>query len=110
MNRQKPLGAKPRERGRGTSVGRIRNLMACAVKFSILEGKEVMMRHLRLSLFVLGLSLFSLPATVRAADLDKLLPDDTDSIMSVNVRQILDSAIVKKYALDNVKESMVRPR
>src|SRR5438128_1012730 len=39
-------------------------------------------------------------APARAAEVDKLLPNDTEILVTINVRQILDSPLVKKYALD----------
>jgi hypothetical protein len=40
----------------------------------------------------------------RAADLDPYLPEDTESILNVNVRQILDSDLIKKNALEMAQE------
>lgn len=42
--------------------------------------------------------------TARAAEPDKLLPASTDTVVQVNVRQILDSDITKKYALEQLKQ------
>jgi hypothetical protein len=44
------------------------------------------------------------PPTARAAEVDKLLPADSEYIIAVNVRQILDSEIIKKYALGQIKD------
>src|SRR5690348_15351621 len=38
-------------------------------------------------------------APVHAAELDKFLPDDTQVVASINVRQILDSGLAKKYEI-----------
>src|SRR5205085_2724204 len=48
---------------------------------------------------VLGLALAAavLSPAARGADVDKYLPADAELVISVNVRQILDSALVKKY-------------
>src|SRR5262249_44762248 len=43
-------------------------------------------------------------APVRGADVEKLLPGDTQLVVNVNVRQILDSAVVKKYLLPEMEE------
>lgn len=43
---------------------------------------------------------------VRAAELDPALPSETESVIYVNVRQVLDSEIVKKYALGQIKQMM----
>jgi hypothetical protein len=51
---------------------------------------------------VLGVAL--MPAG--AADIDKYLPDDTEEVVTVNVKQILDSGLVKKFGLDNVKQAL----
>lgn len=40
----------------------------------------------------------------RAAEPDKLLPAEADTVAVVNVKQILESDIVKKYALDQLKQ------
>jgi len=45
-------------------------------------------------------------STGRAADLEKFLPKETDVVISVNVRQLLDSALVKKNALDLIKTAL----
>jgi hypothetical protein len=46
------------------------------------------------------LTLAALAAPTRAAEPDKFLPDDSSIVISVNVQQILDSPLVKKHALD----------
>lgn len=52
------------------------------------------------SLFFLCLALsFFAPRDVRAADIERILPDDTQVIISLDIRQILDSDIAKKYEL-----------
>jgi hypothetical protein len=45
-------------------------------------------------------------APSRAAEPDRLLPPDADVVMSVNVRQALGSEIVKRYALENLKQTL----
>ena len=42
----------------------------------------------------------------RAADLDPYLPDDTEAVVSINVRQILDAPIFKHQAFDTVRKSL----
>jgi hypothetical protein len=56
-----------------------------------------MLRHLA-SLTLLAATL--VPA--RAADVELLLPDAADCVVSVNVRQLLDAAIVKQYLAPSV--------
>lgn len=46
----------------------------------------------------------SLPA--RAADIENVLPNDTEFVMSFNIKQLLDSAIVKKYASDMIDQAV----
>lgn len=56
---------------------------------------------------VLGLVLATaLAASTRAAEPDRLLPAETDVVVSVNVRQALESDIVKRYALENLKQTL----
>lgn len=54
------------------------------------------------ALLVLGLAV---PAA-RSATPDRLLPAEADTIASINVRQILDSDISKKYALEQIKQAL----
>jgi hypothetical protein len=42
----------------------------------------------------------------RAAEPDRLLPPDSDIVVSMNVRQLLASDIVKQYALGNLKQAV----
>jgi hypothetical protein len=67
-----------------------------------------MLPHIRLraGLAVVSLAVLLLAAPVRAAEVDKLLPNDTESIAVINVRQILDSALIKKVGLDKVKDEI----
>jgi hypothetical protein len=44
--------------------------------------------------------------TVRAAEPDKLLPADADTVAVINIKQILDSEIVKKYVLEQMKQAL----
>lgn len=41
-----------------------------------------------------------------AADPDKLLPADADIVLSVNVRQLVGSEVVKQYALGQLKDAL----
>jgi len=40
----------------------------------------------------------------RAAEVDKYLPDDTGIVGTVNIKQILDSPLVKKHGLEKLKD------
>jgi hypothetical protein len=57
---------------------------------------------------VLGLVLAVLVAAVpaRAAEVDKYLPDDSEMVITINVKQILDSGLVKKYGLEQAKNAL----
>jgi hypothetical protein len=56
--------------------------------------------------YVLGTVLFAGLATMsaRAAEPDKLIPASVDTLVQVNIRQILDSEISKKYAIEQLKQ------
>ncbi len=53
---------------------------------------------------VIAAAQFAAPA--RAADLDKFLPKETDLVISLNVRQALDSPLVKKHAIELIKSTL----
>ena len=42
----------------------------------------------------------------RAADLDPYLPNDTEMVLNINVRQLLDSELVKKHLLEVAQEAL----
>jgi hypothetical protein len=46
------------------------------------------------------------PSSSRAADVDAFLPKETDIVVSLNLRQMVDSPIGKKYAADLVKSML----
>ena len=48
----------------------------------------------------------ALAPSARAAEVDKLLPADAEYVIQFNLKQILDSGIVKKYALDQIKQAL----
>jgi hypothetical protein len=48
----------------------------------------------------------SVAAAARSADVDPLLPKETEQVVHVNVKQILESDIVKTYALGQIKQAM----
>jgi hypothetical protein len=45
-------------------------------------------------------------AGVHAAEPDKLLPADADTVTYVNVKQMVESDVIKKYALDQIKQML----
>ena len=63
-----------------------------------------MMRLSRLGLAAVFAATLAAPA--RAADPDQLLPADADTVMYVNVKQLIDSDIMKKYALEQMKQAL----
>ena len=48
----------------------------------------------------------ALAPSARAAEVDKLLPADAEYVIHFNLKQILDSGIIKKYALDQIKQAL----
>jgi hypothetical protein len=65
-----------------------------------------MFRHRLLGAAVLGLAAVLAAAPARAAEVDKLLPNDTETVFTINVKQIFDSALVKKVGLDRAKQAL----
>lgn len=63
-----------------------------------------MMRLPRLGLAVALCAALAAPA--RAAEPDKLLPADADTIAYINFKQILEADVIKKYALDQIKQAL----
>lgn len=56
------------------------------------------------TLYALGLAVLLATAPLRAAEIDRYLPDDTEVLSTLNVKQILDSPLVKKYGVEPLKE------
>jgi hypothetical protein len=67
-----------------------------------------MFAYRRLGAAVCGLTLAALLLAVpaRAAEVDKLLPNDTETLVTINVKQILDSPLVQKLAVDKLKKAL----
>jgi len=65
-----------------------------------------MIRSSRWGLGACALAVALTAAPARAAEVDKFLPAESESFIAVNVRQILDSEIVKKYALEQIKQAL----
>jgi hypothetical protein len=63
------------------------------------------MRMLRRVLLtaVIGLGLNT---TIRAADVEKLIPAEAESYMQLNLKQVIESDLFKKYALNNLKQAL----
>ena len=64
-----------------------------------------MMRFSRLGLAAVFAATLAAPVA-RAAEPDKLLPAEADTVAYINFKQILESDIVKKYALDQIKQAL----
>jgi hypothetical protein len=62
----------------------------------------------RKSLALAAVLLLSLVVTsyTRAADLETYLPKDTDLVLSLNVRQVLESPVVKNNAIDLIRTTL----
>jgi hypothetical protein len=52
---------------------------------------------------------FLVAANTPAADLDTMVPADAEAVIKLNIKQVLDSALVKKYALNIIKQSLQSP-
>lgn len=46
------------------------------------------------------------PAKLRAAEPDKLLPAEAELVVQINYKQILESELIKKYALEQMKQAL----
>jgi hypothetical protein len=67
-----------------------------------------MTSHLPPRMRVAAILLTTLLAAVpgRTAEIDPYVPPDTETVVNVNVRQILDSPLIKKHALEFAQESL----
>jgi hypothetical protein len=54
----------------------------------------------RLFLGLLASALLSVALPVRAAEVERLLPEKTETILVINVKQLLESPLIKKHALE----------
>jgi hypothetical protein len=54
---------------------------------------------------MLAVAVVALAVPARAAETDKLLPNSTNAVISMNVRQLLDSALIKKFD-DQIKAGL----
>src|SRR5262249_37116329 len=59
------------------------------------------LRYLFASLVCLGVSCLT-----NAGEIDPYLPNDTEAVVTINVRQILDAPLVKREALDALQKAM----
>jgi hypothetical protein len=58
------------------------------------------------SRWLLAAGLLAAAAPLHAAQIDPYLPNDAQWMLNVNVRQLLDSPIIKKYALPTLQEKL----
>jgi hypothetical protein len=65
-----------------------------------------MMRLTRLGLATAFVVALAGAPVARAAEPDKLLPADADTVAYINVKQLLESDVVKKYALEQIKQTL----
>jgi ArsR family metal-binding transcriptional regulator len=63
-----------------------------------------MLSFRRRQMWLLAGALLVLGVPAQAAEVDKLLPGDTEVVAVVNVKQILDAPLVKKHLLDKAKD------
>ncbi|MCU0703161.1 MAG: hypothetical protein MUF18_04130 [Fimbriiglobus sp.] len=63
------------------------------------------MRRFSRSLLALVLTT-AVAATTRAAEVEPLLPKDTEQVVHMNFKQMLDSDIMKKYAMGQLKQAL----
>jgi hypothetical protein len=60
--------------------------------------------------WIASLGLLLLAGPLRGAAIDPYLPDDTEAVLSVNVEQFLGSGLVKKYLLEQLKQTLAANR
>ncbi len=67
-----------------------------------------MLSHRRLWVRVLSLTLLAtlVASPARAIEIDKYLPADTETLVVFNIKQLLGSALVKKYGMKQLEEAM----
>jgi hypothetical protein len=53
---------------------------------------------------IVGLLAFALPA--QAAEVDKFLPDHTEAVVTVNVKQLLHGGLMKKFGLEPLQQAL----
>jgi hypothetical protein len=66
---------------------------------------EVSMLRLRqFSMLLIAAVMLALALPLRAAEVDKYLPEDTEIVVVVNAKQLVDSPLVKKHFLKQIRE------
>jgi hypothetical protein len=56
--------------------------------------------------WLLPCTLVAVALPARAAEVDKFLPNETEAVITLNVRQVLDSPLVKKYGEGEIKKAL----
>jgi hypothetical protein len=64
-----------------------------------------MLRRFLLSTLLVASAAFTAPVA-RAAEIDNLLPAQTESVLFVNIKQFLEADLIKKYALGQVTQML----
>jgi len=59
-----------------------------------------------LKALALALAALALTGPARAVEADALVPGDSEALISVDVRQLLDAPLVKKYALEHLRAQL----
>src|SRR5712691_1150820 len=73
-------------------------------KLTLLEVAFSMYSLRSLTLLLATALVVALAVPVRAADVDRYLPSDTEAVQTFNLRRLLDSSLVKKHGLDKLQE------
>jgi hypothetical protein len=83
-----------------------KNTVAEALAKDVLSLEVSMLSLRRFSVLLLAGAVLVLALPVHAAEVDKYLPEDTEIVVEVNARQLLDSPIVKKHFLKQMREAI----
>ncbi|MFY7952022.1 MAG: hypothetical protein ACOVT5_05900 [Armatimonadaceae bacterium] len=64
------------------------------------------MRRMSHCLFAVVVLATGFAASARAADVDPMLPKESEYVMNMNFKQMMDSDIIKKYAMGQIKQAL----
>jgi hypothetical protein len=64
------------------------------------------MRRMSRCLFAVVVLATGFAASARAADVDPMLPKESEYVMNMNFKQMMDSDIIKKYAMGQIKQAL----
>jgi hypothetical protein len=76
----------------------------CGEEHFLLEVPMLSLRRFSIALIAGAVLALALP--VHAADVDKFLPEDTEIVVVVNAKQLLDSPIFKKHFIAQIREQI----